>query len=443
MGSRKKTNHRKITTHYNTTKTSQGPTSSAPPRVSNIRNNTAPSQTLDQGRSDIHQSLNQGLNQTNITSGMGSNLTAYGMNDNIPLMTGSSNDDIIKNDQIYKNAENLETDAEDFGPSAPPGGIEQVGELPQNILREGTTHNKEKGYFEHTVNFKNLHGNDKITSLKVRTKTKSSAQEIRMLGAMKLQKDPMWQERTKAAGIGNSYVHGSQNKKWMKKGNATNAQSFHGNTFNHMTNAAGDYIKLSSDGRVGMNKADPKWTEPSVDKNKNPKFVKRDSGYAPPTYGDRGLPGIGTLSRTGFVGGKRGDDPFKFNPPTGRKGQTLKKVTNSRGLPQWIGGLKQTPENTTKTYKRQVNKEAVGKKRVKKGVIVGAKSRYNEYKQKRRGTVPMMGYMDTNNIYKNNMPDYSINKQGGSQKEKVEQRRKELETENFLSDYLNLDKSSY
>ena len=432
---------RRATTHRKITSSNSTRTSVPPPRQSNIRtpppssNNTSVQGPGIQNygtQADIHNmdgstfSLN--MNNTSSSSNIpGPDMQAYGSEDNIPPIGDST---------IGMNQTNTVNEFSEIE--------KELVKQPKDELRKGTTYNKEKDFFEHTVNFKNLHGNDKTTSFKVRTKTKSSAQEIRMLGAMELQKDPQWKERTKAAGIGNVYVHGSQNKKWMKKGNITNAQSFHGNTFNHMTNAAGDYIKLSSDGRIGMNKDDPKWKQPEVDKNKNPKFVKRDSGYSPPTYGDRGLPGIGTMSRTGFAGGKRGDDPFKFNPPTGRKGQTLNKVINSRGLPQWIGGLKQTPEKTTKTYKRQVDKVAVGKKRVnKRGVIVGAKSRYNKYKAKRKNTVQTMSYRDTNRIYQNNMPSVSTNKRGGlSQKEKADQRRKELENRNPNFDYFDLGPAS-
>ena len=59
---------------------------------------------------------------------------------------------------------------------------------------------------------------------------------------------------------------------------------------------------------------------------------KRPTDYKPPTYGDRGLTGIGRISATGFAGGKRGDDPFKFTQPKNRGFKVTGGVSKT---PQW------------------------------------------------------------------------------------------------------------
>ena len=297
--------------------------------------------------------------QTRNTS-LGMDIQAYGSEDNIPPIDDST---------ITINKTNTDSKFSE---------IEK--ELVKQEQSDNPTYDKETKNYTNTVYFKNLHGKGQITGKQIKTKFKPTDQQLRMLGAMELQK----------AGVDEEQAYISQtaySTKISKKNfiHTTNSKKYHGNTFNHMTNAAGDYMKLSSD---GSKKGNTNYKMAKVDSNKNPIFVKRDSGYAPPTYGDRELPGIGRVSLTGFAGGihKKGsktvsgkrrteDSPFSFNWEEPRR-SGYEKVQNSSGIPQWMGGLKKN-HNTKKVLQQQLKNRTVDKKaRTKRGEIKGAMKRF-------------------------------------------------------------------
>jgi len=216
-----------------------------------------------------------------------------------------------------------------------------------------------KNVWSSDVYFKNLHGKDQNKKVTIKTKFKPSNQDLQILAAMELQKDPAWRKETTAlgenAGIkGESYKHGSQHTDpEMKK----HVQEYnHGNVFKHLSNKSGDYLKLSE------KKQDPS--------NKNYMWDKRPTDYKPPTYGDRGLTGIGKISTTGFAGGKRGDDPFKFTEPKNRGFKVIGATTKT---PQW-SKFKEDKIKTKAQYTKQVN-DRNKRKNVSWGVIEGSQQK--------------------------------------------------------------------
>lgn len=297
----------------------------------------------------------------------------------------------------------------------------------QDPTYQDPTYNKETKNYTSNVYFKNLHGKNETKSVPIKTKFKPTDQQLRMLGAMELQKD--------GGTSGHDYIAASEfttrvsNKNYTHN---TNSVKYHGNTFKHISNQAGDYMRLSSDGFKKGN-SNSKIT-PKVDKNKNPVFEKRDSGYNPPKYGDRGLTGIGGISLTGFAGGvhKKGsknvsgkrrteDTPFSFNWEEPRR-SGYERVKNSDGITQWMGGLKKN-QNTGKILKQQKENRTDKLKRNKKGEIIGAMKRFKNKgsKNKESGVEETEPY---GNLY--NPPNPVIGTESWSNNDVVQ-------------DYLNLD----
>lgn len=167
---------------------------------------------------------------------------------------------------------------------------------------------KKKSYTEHTVNFKNLYGDDKITPVIVKTRGShlNNDATIRRLAAMELQKK--------------------------------DAKINHGNVFNHVYN-------VSTNNYVGFKDPSVSNSKNLTDSNRNPRLVKTK---APRLFGDRELPGIGRISYTGFAGGKNDSgDPWKMTPR--KEGYDKIKsftVNNEKSPPMWVRGLIETPKTT-------------------------------------------------------------------------------------------------
>ena len=175
--------------------------------------------------------------------------------------------------------------------------------------RKITLEDKKKSYTEHTVNFKNLYGDDKITPVIVKTRGSHLDNDatVRRLAAMELQK--------------------------------SDAKLNHGNVFNHVYNT-------TTDNYVGFKDPSVSNSKNLTDSNRNPRLVKTK---APRLFGDRELPGIGRISYTGFAGGKtEKGDPFKFTKP-----KDVKKVWNTFGTPQWMEAKKLKPDVIEKRLNKQ------------------------------------------------------------------------------------------